>query len=275
MTSLTTERATEARRHEDSYCKRTLRDSVAPWLVIGLCLVMMVAATPAQAQRGAGGRGAAPTPQASSPIDLTGYWVAVITEDWKFRMVTPKKGVYETLTLNAEGRKIGDSWDPARDEAAGEQCRSYGAGNIMRVPTRLRISWQDATTMKIETDAGTQTRLLRFGGAAPSGEPTWQGHSAASWEFGPGRGATRGGSLHVVTTNLKPGYVRKNGAPYSAQATVTEYFDLNTLPNGDQWLTVTTKVDDPTYFTRPYLTSSDFKKLPGAAGWNPTACSSR
>ena len=102
-----------------------------------------------------------------------------------------------------------------------------------------------------------------------------QGQSVATWEFGPGRGATRGGNLQVVTTRLKPGYVRKNGAPYSAQTTVTEFFDLNTLANGDQWLTVTTKVDDPVYFTRPYLTSSDFKKLSSAAGWNPTPCAAR
>ena len=228
------------------------------------------------AQRG-GGRGTPATPQQAAAVDLTGYWVAVITEDWKFRMVTPKKGVYETLTLNAEGRKIGDSWDPAKDEAAGEQCRSYGAANIMRMPTRLRISWQDASTLKIETDAGTQTRLLQFGPAAApaTSEPSWQGRSVAEWQPGPGRGSARGGNLKVVTTGLKPGYVRKNGAPYSAQTTVTEYFDLNTLPNGDQWLTVTTKVDDPLYFTRPYLTSSDFKKLPGPAGWNPTPCSAR
>ena len=244
--------------------------------VFGLtcCVLLAVLAAPAAAQRG-GGRGAPATAQASAALDLTGYWVAVITEDWKFRMVTPRKGIYETLTLNAEGRKIGDSWDPARDEAAGEQCRSYGAGNIMRVPTRLRISWQDASTLKIETDAGTQTRLLRFGPAAPAGEPTWQGHSTAAWQFGPGRGAARGGNLQVVTRHLKPGYVRKNGAPYSGQTTVTEYFDLNTLPNGDQWLTVTTRVDDPVYFTRPYLTSSDFKKLPTAAGWNPMPCTAR
>ncbi len=248
---------------------------VIRFIAFGALGVMLVAG-PVHAQGRAGGRGPAPTPQSSAPIDLTGYWVAVITEDWKFRMVTPKKGVYETLTLNAEGRKVGDSWDPAKDEGAGEQCRSYGAGNIMRVPTRLRVSWQDATTLKIETDAGTQTRLLRFGGtSAPAGEPTWQGQSAAEWQMGPGRGTGRGGNMKVVTTNLKPGYVRKNGAPYSARTTVTEYYDLNTLPNGDQWLTVTTKVDDPVYFTRPYLTSSDFKKLPGAAGWNPTPCNSR
>jgi hypothetical protein len=78
-----------------------------------------------------------------------------------------------------------------------------------------------------------------------------------------------------VTNNLRAGYIRKNGAPYSNRAVVTEYWDVNTLPNGDRWLTVTTKVEDPLYFTRPYVTSSDFKKLPGAAGWNPTPCSAR
>ena len=223
------------------------------------------------AQRG--GRGGGGSPRTAAAIDLTGYWVSVITEDWKFRMVTPKKGDFETLTLNAQGRRIGESWDPARDEAAGEECRAYGAGNIMPMPTRLHITWADDTTLKIETDAGTQTRLLHFGPTTAAGAPSWQGQSMAEWQSGPGRGATRGGSLKVVTTNLRPGYVRRNGAPYSDKATVTEYFDLNTAPNGDQWFTVTTKVEDPQYFSRPYLTSSDFKKLPNATGWSPTPCS--
>jgi len=234
-------------------------------------LLLACATTVTSAQRGGG----APSARANAAIDLTGYWVSVITEDWKFRMVTPKKGVYETLTLNAQGRKVGDSWDPARDEAAGEACRAYSAANIMRMPTRLNVTWADDNTLRIEADAGTQTRLLRFSREAASGVPSWQGHSTAEWQPGPGRGTSRGGTLKVVTTNLRPGYIRRNGAPHSDKAIVTEYFDLNTAPNGDRWLTVTTKVDDPQYFTRPYLTSSDFKKLPGAAGWNPTPCAAK
>ncbi len=235
----------------------------------------------AYAQRGGaagrGGRGA--SPRDAAPIDLTGYWVSVITEDWKLRMVTPPKGVYETLTLNAEGRRVGDTWDPAKDEAAGEQCRAYGAANIMRLPGRLHITWENDNTLRIDTDSGTQTRLFHFG-SAPStlGEPSWQGYSAAEWQTAAGgRGAPqqRSGNLKVVTTNLRAGYVRKNGAPYSNRTVVTEYYDLNTLPNGDQYLTVTTKVDDFVYFSRFYLTSSDFKKLPDATSWNPTPCSAR
>ena len=146
----------------------------------------------------------------------------------------------------------------------------------MRMPTRLHVTWADDTTLRIETDAGTQTRLLHFS-AATTCRRARRGRDTrlAEWQYGPGRGAARGGTLKVVTTNLRPRYIRRNGAPYSDKAIVTEYFDLNTAPNGDQWLTVTTKVDDPLYFTRPYLTSSDFKKLPNATGWNPTPCEAK
>ena len=240
-----------------------------------------VLASPVTIHAQRGGRGA-PAPVAAreaAALDLTGYWVSVVFEDWRLRMITPKKGVYDTLTLNPEGRRVGDTWDPAKDEAAGEQCRAYGAASIMRLPGRLHITWQDANTLRVDTDTGTQTRLFHFGAAAAApapSEPNWQGQSAAVWELAPGaRGSAPLGNLKVVTTNLRPGYVRKNGAPYSGQAVVTEYYDLNTMPNNDQWMTVTTKVEDPLYFSRPYLTTTDFKKLSSASGWNPTPCSAR
>jgi hypothetical protein len=248
--------------------------------VLCLCALLLIPATSSIAQRGGRGAGPPQTGRQAAAIDFTGYWVSVIMEDWKFRMVTPRKGVYETLPLNTEGRRIGDTWDPARDEAAGEQCKAYGAPNIMRLPGRLHITWQDDNTLRVDTDAGTQTRLFHFGAAAatPAGEPSWQGYSVAQWEYAPGgRGAAqaRGGDLKVVTTNLRAGYVRKNGAPYSKNAVVTEYYDINTMPNGDQWLTITTKVEDPVYFNRPYITTTDFKKLADSSGWSPTPCSAR
>ena len=233
-------------------------------------LIALATSISVDAQRGGRGRAAGPalSPRQAAPIDLSGYWVSPIIEDWKYRMVTPTTGVFDAVPLNAQGRKLGESWDPAKDEAAGEQCRAYGAGGIMRLPGRLRISWQDDATLKVETDTGTQTRLLRFGNAPPPAEATWQGHSMAQWN-------TAARNLKVVTTNLRPGYVRKNGAPYGDRAVVTEYWDLNTMPNGDRWLTVISRVEDSQYLTRAYTTSSDFKKLPDAAGWNPTPCSAR
>jgi hypothetical protein len=262
--------------------KRLISSLVRTVTVIALAIVAVM---PVYAQRGGGRGGPPPAAREAAALDLTGNWVSVVVEDWKWRMVTPKKGVYDSLPLNAEARKVADSWDPAKDEAAGEQCRAYGAANVMRLPGRLRITWEDANTLRIDTDTGTQTRLLRFGPAAEavrlkpdttSGDPSWQGHSVAQWEYAAGgRGAARTGNLKVITTNMRPGYVRKNGAPYSAKAVVTEFYDVNTMPNGDQWMTITTKVEDPVYFTRPYLTTTDFKKLRDAAGWNPSPCSAR
>jgi len=244
--------------------------------------------------------GAAPAPQAPrtpkaiAPIDLTGYWVAVITEDWRWRMLTPPKGDYASVPINDEGRRVADTWNLAKDESTGLSCKPYGVGNIMRMPGRMHITWQDDTTLKAEFDAGTQTRLLRFTGSAPAGgEKTWQGYSAASWEIagqqinvdrngipiGPpagGRGAAappRGGALHVVTTNFREGYLRKNGVPYSASASITEYFDkVGPEPNGDVLLLVRTVIDDPKYLQVPFITSTHFKLEKDGAKWNPSPC---
>jgi hypothetical protein len=223
--------------------------------------------------------------QAAAPVDFTGYWVSVVSEDWRWRMVTPIKGDFASIPLNNEGRAIGNAWDPAKDTAAGEQCKSYGAPAIMRVPGRVHISWVDENTLKVETDAGTQTRLFHFTGKAPQGgEKTWQGYSVANWERpvrgsgapGFGLGATREGahgkSLEVVTTQLRPGYLRKNGPPYSENTVLKEYYDLHKERNGDTWFTVTTVVEDPKYLMEPFVTSTDFKKIPEGAGWSPTAC---
>jgi hypothetical protein len=218
-----------------------------------------------------------PPTKANAPWDITGYWVSIVTEDWRFRMVTPDKGDFPGMPLNPAGKKIADAWDPAKDEAAGQQCKSYGAAGIMRVPGRVHITWQDDTTMKLEMDAGTQTRLLHLGGT-PSGAPSLQGYSAASWvPLAAGFGPPKMGSMKVVTTNMTAGYLRKNGVPYSDKATVTEYIDLLIDPNenGAQWLMVKTIVEDPTYFAAPVYTSTHFKKQADAAGWSPSACSAR
>jgi len=207
----------------------------------------------------------------TAPIDLTGYWISVIYEDWKLRMVTPSPGVFDGLPLNAEGRRVGEAWDPDADEAAGDTCKAYGAPAIMRLPGRFHISWADDETLRIDTDYGEQTRLLHFTEISP-GAPTRQGHSFAEWQPAPGG---TGGSLKVTTDHLLPGYMRKNGAPYSELASVIEYYDLHTLANGDVYLSITTRVTDPLYFTGPAMTSTDLRKLPDDRGWNPTPCSAR
>ena len=64
------------------------------------------------------------SPREAAPIDLTGYWVSIVTEDWRYRMVTPAPGDYQGVPMNRAAAKIADAWDPAKDEAAGDQCKS-------------------------------------------------------------------------------------------------------------------------------------------------------
>jgi hypothetical protein len=175
---------------------------------LSLFLAAVLAAQTALSAQGRGRGGAAsppPTARAAAPVDLTGYWVSVVTEDWRYRMVTPAHGDYQGVPMT------------------------------------------------------------------PAGPHTIQGDSAASWQGG-GRGATDG-ALQVTTTNLKAGFLRKNGVPYSENASLNEYYELIAQPDGTPLLVVTIVTTDPVYLRQPFVISSHFKKEPGDAKWKPTACS--
>ena len=240
------------------------------------------------------GRGAAPpqTAKQAAPFDITGYRVSVITEDWHVRMLTPLKGDFGSGTnveglpfggggnipYNAEGTRTGKAWDPAKDEAEGNQCKAYGAGGIMRQPGRLHITWEDDYTLRMDLDAGKQTRLLRFARPQPSEPsstaPSLQGNSTAEWVIVGGRGNwARGGNLKVVTNSLVPGYYWKNGMPYSEQTVLTEHYRLAKESNGDVWLNFSLMSQDTKFLNEPWIVTYHFKKEPDGSRWNPTACS--
>ena len=229
------------------------------------CVLAVLLCTGAAAQRG-GGPPPAPRPARQvAPFDLAGTWVSIVTEDWRWRMVTAPKGDTSSVPVNDAGRQAAMRWDAAADAAAGNQCKAFGIGGTMRQPGRLRITWQDDNTLRIDSDAGMQTRLFRFG-SVPAGraERTWQGTSVARWDAR---------SLAVETRNMRAGYLRKNGVPYSESATLTEYFDVAPHPGGSQLLVVTAVVVDPQYLEQPYIVSTNFKKEADGSGWDPTPCS--
>ena len=227
------------------------------------------------------------TPKEVAPVDLTGDWDAIVVEDWRYRMLPPLRyqddpprlGEQYGVPINAAGREVALAWNPAADEAAGEACKAYGAPNVMRLPGRIRITWQDDSTLRLDTEAGTQTRLLEFG--SPTAQAaSWQGMTRASWPRIPAGAANAPsqlftGSLLLETSGLRSGYLLKNGIPYSANTTMTEYLARVDDENGDAYLIVTTTVTDPTYLREPYLTTTHFKKISGRSGWNPSPCSAR
>ena len=266
--------------------------------------------------RAGGAAGAAADGARAGPGRFDGTWVSIVTEDWRWRMVTPPRGDVASIPVNAEGRKAAASWNLDADNAGGNQCKVYGVGGIMRQPGRLRISWQDDQTLKMEFDAGTQTRLLSFDrassrrlsgpsrdsharcGKVPASDavmatadgrpdPRVTGGGLLSRDLPGGGGGglrggppprqqaqiNRGGDLRIVTTNFREGYLRKNGVPYSEQATITQYVHLlPTHPNGDNWLHVVTIVEDPRYLTQPFYTSTSFRREPNDANFKATPC---
>ena len=226
------------------------------------------------------------TARDSAQVDLTGYWVALITEDWLWRGITPARGDATSVPLNPRGTEVANEWDLSADEANGEQCRPFGAPGLMRLPLRIHVTWADDETLGIETDAGQQTRLFNFDTPTqPGAERTWQGHSIAEWTrpvggfdlrqvFGLASGEQEGpfnGSLKVVTDNLRPGYLRKNGLPYSENAVLTEYYSRVSV-YGNDYMAILTIVNDPAYLTTDFITSSHFKREPDGSGWNPSPC---
>lgn len=220
------------------------------------------------------------SPRQAAPIDLTGQWVAIVNEDWRWRMVTPPKGDYASVPLNDEGRRVADQWDTSQDG----RCEAYGAAALLRMPTRLRIRWDGNARLVLETDAGRQVRNFDFGAPAAAASRSLQGQSVAKWVTPPrnpggpglagagGGPASTGGYLEVKTTNLTPGWLRRNGVPYSEDTVVTEYFARFAAPNGDEWLIVTTIVDDPRYLTQRFIVSNHFRKEAAGGHWNPRAC---
>jgi hypothetical protein len=264
-------------------------------LAAGTAVVLCAPPSFAQEPPGAGLSG-----KVAAPIDLTGYWVAIVTEDWRYRMLTAPKGDYYSLPLTPEARKVADTWDAAQDVAQRKQCLAYGAPALMRQPARVHITWENDNTLKVEVDAGKQTRLLAFGAPRQTAEATLQGSSTAQWQSPqitrfytskisardtdtPGfRGQTPagsdppdrrklGGTLKVVTTHLKPGYLRNNGVPYSANAVLTEYYDIH-RDAGQEYLVITSVVNDPQYLYVPWVVSNHFRREADGSKWNPQPC---
>lgn len=270
--------------------------------VLSLVMMLTIALAHARQDTETDTPGPAPTPQSAGQLDLTGYWVSIVTQDWLYRMVTPEKGDHGSVPLNAAGLKAANEWDAALGSAS---CKAHGAAGVMRLPGRLHISWENASTLRIDLDAGTQTRFLHFAEflpasgfgtsqepmsllrfQAPPGPPTLQGYSIAAWKkVAQVKGLTivglnvtppptphQGGALIAMTTNMEAGYLQKNGIPYSADALMTEYFNRIKLPNGDDYLILTSIVEDPMYLSEPFVTSTQFKREVDNSRWSPTPC---
>ena len=228
-----------------------------------------------------------------APVDFTGVWVSVVSEDWRWRMMTPGS---RRLCERADDAGRPERW-PTPGILRATKRRANSAARTRRRPSCASPDVCGSRGRTTTPSGSRPTRACRpgcfsFNGptrlllTAPATAPrSWQGFSVARWEPQPaaftgggfGRGAaappiTR--SLEVTTTQIRPGYLRKNGVPFSEDAVLTEYYDAWRDPAGE-WFTVMTVVRDPRYLRQPFVTTTDFKKEPNDAKWDPTPCQAR
>ena len=274
-------------------------------------LAVAVIVCRARRRRGRAARpGAGRRARGSAPVDLTGYWVAVVSEDWRHRMATPRKGDYESLPLNAEGRRSRGRLGPRADNAAGLSARPTASAASCASPARLHITWQDDNdpARRVRRGHANAASAASIAAAQPDGEQDLagplarrmaeaagprpaRGPRADRQQHGTDRAGRRrpraarrtctapaalneGGSLRVATTHFREGYLRKNGVPYSENAAITEYF--HRLPTAAERRTVgcssSPSIEDPKYLNEPFYTSTHFKLEPNGQKWRPTPC---
>lgn len=260
--------------------------------LLGLGVILGIVATADSHAQGFGSftQQASPTAvsaRARAPFDPAGYWVALVTRDWRLRMVVPGKGEYDGIPINLAAKEFADAWNPATDVAADKQCEAYGGGIIMDVPERLQITWRDDNTLQVRTDSGMQTRELHFepDPAQAYAQASWQGYSTAVWQthYVPPPNVFRAeiqppkpppwGTIKVTTTRMLPGLIRKNGVPYSGQSSLVEYWEDQKGPTQAEYLIVSAVLTDPVYLRDGYYYTANFQREPNADKWDPTSCS--
>jgi hypothetical protein len=198
--------------------------------------------------------------RAAAPVDLTGYWVPFISEEWRYRMVMPLKGDYRGIPLTPEGTRVANSWNPAAPEP--EPCKAYGAPAIMRIPGRLHVRLAGLrTALRLDTDAGTQTRAVPIRTRYTRVGPADSGRARR----------TRAGSLPAAVPHQAPDRYGRHDQRAS-RLSAAKRCAVQRRRHGDRifrrrrapvWRPGTDRhdvVEDPQYLQRPYIVSSHFKK---------------
>jgi len=185
--------------------------------------------------------------------DLSGNWAALYHEDQPHRIPGPDLGDYTGLPLNDAGRLKADSWDASILTLREHQAKPHPSTYSLRGPANIRITrqldpvTQDTIAYELFGTFGQATRMIWLDGRShPPGYAahTWAGFSTGRWD---------GNALEVVTSHLKAGWIQRNGAAHSDQATMTERF----IRHGN-YLTVVTVVDDPIYLEEPFIRSTNW-----------------
>ena len=197
--------------------------------------------------------------QANAQFDISGNWRALIHEDQPERIPGPDIMEYVGLPINEAARIAGMSWDPAQLAMPEFQCRPHPSDYGSR-HSNLRV-WQEVDSASQRTTAWRTHRewqepertihMDQRERPASYAPHTWQGFSLGTWD---------GNMLNILTTDLKRGYIRRNGIPRSDEGELQEHYIRH-----DEFLTIIAVVKDPVYLTEPFIRSSNYIVDPALA----------
>jgi hypothetical protein len=187
---------------------------------------------------------------AFAQMDFAGDWAPVQDED---NTGNPYVAEFLGIPMSPAAHLRGEAWSGSYMTLPEWQCRPHGAMYISRGPSQVRI-WKeiDPVTRQLTAYHAEWLRSIdnpyyMDGRPHPSDLAihTWGGFSTAEFQ---------GETLKITTTHLKEDYYRRNGAPSSDRATLTQYW----IRRGDilTWVTI---AYDPVYLTEPMIRSSEYR----------------
>jgi len=194
----------------------------------------------------------------SAQPDLSGMWAARQHQDWRERGPGPDPVDYIGLPLNAAGRERALLFDYSIMGQPEHQCGYYTPFYNALGPQGLKI-WSENDPVRgnrivawrlsgfIDVDASI---IWMDGRPHPPKDAfsPYSGFTTGHWE---------GDTLVTFTDHIKAGYIRRNGAPSSDQATMTQHI----FRHGDL-LTIMSRLEDPAYLAEPYVVSRTWQLDP-------------
>jgi len=194
---------------------------------------------------------------ALAQIDLSGSWVSKNHEDALERGAGPNPDDFAGIPFNESGRAKALSYMQSQISMPERICAFYSQWHMMVGTFGIKIwnetdrltgktiawvvgEWEDRAPMVIWMDGRPHPSKN-----APHSQ---EGFTTGTWD---------GNVLTSYTTHMLTGYLRRNGAMTSDQATITIHF----IKHGDL-LTLAAQLDDPIYLTEPYYITRSYVPSP-------------
>ena len=180
------------------------------------------------------------TSAARSVPDLQGVLIPIFEpEDRLYRFDGPALGDFSGLPLNDAGLAKASEYTPDTQYLPENQCKPHSPPYIMRSALRWEILQEpDVVTFNMESFEQVRTIYLDGPDPPPDAKRTPMGHSVGHWE---------GQTLVVNTSHFEEGYIRRNGAPHSDRAHLTER-----LTRDGNYLLIMITLEDPVYLLAPF-----------------------